>query len=197
MPLSHYDNLHTKIICIDIGVSTNTDFMRWVRPKSNVFPMDIDAARQMAKEKFFLHIEKPNRRMVFILEKEIVFFIMAEIEIQFQMLEAILEEIIASFFDAYGAIYQNFFSGMSNIFEGFKSTIIDSINRAQNNRVKWIQSKCNICREKYLVCVKKSIIENAESFPVSLVFQHGGHGLLIYLDSKFKTRGSEVVEITG
>ncbi|MHA1519595.1 MAG: hypothetical protein ACTSVZ_12280 [Promethearchaeota archaeon] len=198
MPLSIYENLPSKILCIDIGSDTNTDYMRWTRSaNANVFPMDIQAGRQMAKESFFLHIEKPDRRMVFIKDRGINFLIMADAEVQVQMLEAILEEIIATFFDAYGAIYQNFFTGMTSIFEGFKSTIVGSINNAQETRVRWVKSKCVICKQDYYICVKKSLIENAISFPVSLVFQHGGHGLLIYLDSKFKTRGNEIVEITS
>ncbi len=199
MPLSSYENLPSKILCIDIGsASTNTDYMRWTRTANeNVFPMDIQAGRQMAKEHFFLHLEKSDRRMVFIKDRGINFLIMAEVEVQIQMLEAILEEVINTFFDAYGTIYKNFFTGMKSIFDGFKSTINTSINEAQETRVRWIKSKCTICKQDYYICVKKSLIENAKSFPVSLVFQHGGHGLLIYLDSKFKTRGNEIVEITG
>ena len=198
MPLSSYENLPSKILCIDIASESNTDFMRWTRTANeNVFPMDIKAGRQMAKEHFFLHIEKPDRRMVFIKDRGIIFLTMADAEVQIQMLEAILEEIIKTFFDAYGTIYKNFFTGMTSIFDGFKSTIITSINQAQETRVRWIQSKCSICDQNYYVCVKKTLIENAKSFPVSIVFQHGGHGLLIYLDSKFKTRGNEIVEITS
>ncbi|WP_457557289.1 hypothetical protein [Candidatus Harpocratesius sp.] len=197
MPLASYEHLQNSILCIDIGLDTNTNFVRWTSPTTNVFPMDIEAARKMAKEKFFLHIEKPNRRMVFIKDRGIIFFIMAEVEIQYQMMEAILEECIEQFFNSYGAIYQNFFSGMTSIFEGFKTTMNSNIENAQKNRIKWIQSKCPVCQENYYVCVRKTLIENASSFPVSIVFQHGGHGLLIYLDAKFHTRGSEVVEITG
>ncbi|MHA1776179.1 MAG: hypothetical protein DRO88_07955 [Promethearchaeia archaeon] len=197
MPLTTYENLPQKILCIDIGLDNLTDFVRWTRANTNIFPMDIQAGRSMAKENFFLQIEKPDRRMVFIKKKKIVFLIMADVEIQYQMLEAILEVIIEEFFKSYGAIIDNFFSGMTNIFEGFKTTILRNIDVAQKERVKWIQSRCSICNTNYYICVRKSLITNAKSFPVSLVFKHGGHGLLIYLDAKFRTRGSEFVEITG
>lgn len=197
MPLMNYDKLPMNIHFIDIGLENNTDFVRWTRANTNIFPMDIQAGRAMAKENFFLQLEKPDRRMVFTKKRKIIFIIMADNEIQFQMLEAILEVVIDEFFKSYGAIIDNYFSGMTNIFEGFKTTMINNIEKAQKEKIRWIQSKCSVCNKNYHICVRKSLIEKAQSFPVSIVFQHDGHGLLIYLDAKFRTRGSEFVEITG
>jgi len=182
---------------VDIGIDANTDFVQWIQPQKNIFRMEIIAAREMALEKYYLHIEKPNRRMVFIKRSNLVFMIIAVEEVQYQLLEAILEQVIASFFELYGEIYRAFLTGMSNIFDGFKAVIPTLFNEAQNNRIKWIQAQCAMCQKTYYICVKKTLISEAKSFPVSLVFQHGGHGLLIYLDSTFKTRGIELVEITG
>jgi len=189
--------LESLILCVDIGLDANTDFVQWIQPQKNIFRMDIIAAREMALEKYYLHIEKPNRRMVFIKDSNVVFLIIATEEVQYQLLEAILEQVISTFFNQYGEIYRSFLIGMRNIFDGFKPIIPGLFEEAQKNRIKWIQANCSMCQKNYYICVKKSLITEAKSFPVSLVFQHGGHGLLIYLDSTFKTRGIELVEITG
>ena len=120
-------------------------------------------------------------------------FIICTVEtIQYQLLEAILEETIDQFFESYSGIIEDplLLSGMTSSFSGFKMLIAEIFEQAQRKRVKWLRTECKICKEKKKICVKKSLITNAKSYPVSLVFEHEGHGLLLYIDNTRKIMAS-------
>ncbi|MHA1746951.1 MAG: hypothetical protein ACTSWW_13195 [Promethearchaeota archaeon] len=201
--LTRIKNIEKLIQCVDISITTDTttDLMRWVRssPPANVFRMDLITARKFAKEEYFLHIEKADRRLVYIKKDFLVFIIVSDEKLQFQLLEAILEVIVAEFYQAYGEICNDavLLAGMKNILAGFLNTTVASFDIAQENNVLWISSFCGICNKRHMVAVRKSLIKNAVRHPVSLVFEHEGHGLLIYIDSQFQVRGQEVVQLTG
>ena len=199
--LPRIKNLEKLIQCVDISISTDasTDLMRWVRPNTNVFRMDLLTARKLAQEEYFLHTEKADRRLVYIKKDLLVFIIVSDETVQFQLLEAILEVIIAEFYQAYGEICENkvLLAGMKNVLIGFLKTTVASFDVAQDNNIRWLSSFCGICNRRHMVAVRVSLIVNAVRHPVSLVFKHEGHGLLIYVDSQFQVRGQEVVQLTG
>lgn len=195
--LKKYEHLEDFIHCVDIGIDNNTDLVRWTRPQTNIFRLEMLHAREMAKPGIYLHIEKSNRRTVFIRKEKIVFIIVADESVQYQLLEAILEVTMKSFFDSYEDLLSGFLTGMTNMFGGFQSLITPLFAKALKENVHWISAHCNVCKANHSVCVKKSFINNAPRYPASIVFKHEGHGLLIYIDGDFKIRGQEVVEITG
>ena len=41
------------------------------------------------------------------------------------------------------------------------------------------------------------MIENADSYPVPIVYVHEGHAILCFIDQNFHHRGVELVNITG
>ena len=41
------------------------------------------------------------------------------------------------------------------------------------------------------------MIEQADSFPVPIVYHHEGHATLCYIDKNFEVRGVELVNTTG
>ena len=43
----------------------------------------------------------------------------------------------------------------------------------------------------------ESFIENAESYPVPLVYNHKGHAILCFIDKNYDIRGVELVNVTG
>ena len=195
--MKKYENLEKFIHCVDIGINENTDLVRWTRPQTNIFRLEMLSARQMAKPDIFLHIEKSNRRTVFIRKDKIVFIIVADDSVQYQLLEAILEVTLSSFFSSYKDLLSGFLTGMTNMFGGFQSSIPPLFEKALKENIKWISARCSICGANHSVGVKKSFIQNAPRYPASIVYEHEGHGLLIYIDGDFKIRGQEVVEITG
>jgi len=192
-------NLSSQIQVVDIGLDENTDLFRWMGHNGTVFRLDINSTRKIAQENFYLHLERTDRRMVFISKNNIKFLIISDNSVQFQLLEAYMEEIIDRFFNSYKEICQNpvLLRSMSNAFGGFAVLLPKIFEDACKNRIKGIVAYCAICKRKHDVIVRKTLITEADHHPVSLVFEHQGHGLLIYIDSHFRVRGQEVVQITG
>ena len=199
MAPTYYNNLEGLIQYVDIGKNDNLDLVRWKGRNSKVFPLDVLTARQNAKDEYFQHIEKSDYRMTYIKKNEIIFLISSDQNVQFQSLEAILEEVMKEFFEGYADIINDpvLLSGMVSSFTGFKSLIPETFNEAIQNRVKWLEVNCKICQNVKPICIRKTLVTESKSFPVSLVFEHEGHGLLIYIDRHFRLRGQEIVQISG
>lgn len=181
---------------IDIGAEPNLDLVRWVNNTSAVFRLDILAARAAASN-FYQKMDKNHVRMVFIKQNALVFVISADESIQYQLLEAVLEEIIKDFAETYGSICGDTVSGCITLYDGYLVRIPELCKKAESTSVQWVKANCRGCKADFDICIKKSFIQNAKNFPVSIVFFHRGHGILIYLDANTKVRGAELVDITG
>ena len=84
------------------------------------------------------------------------------------------------------------------MFNPFRKNIEKIIQNFQNlNLVKVINVECMVCEKLLPLIVKVSLIENAESYPVPIVFDHLGHSILCYIDKNFHVRGIELVNKTG
>jgi hypothetical protein len=188
----------SQINYIDICLENNIDLVRW-QNKSQNFPVDILNGRKNACENIFKHNEANDRRTAFTkLHGKLhtcIFIIGSSHKVQFQILEAVIEEISAAFIEYYGEIPVNLLA--SGILNGFLPLIPELVATAQKTRIKWIRARCNICNTDLKIAVKKSLIKNAKSYPVSLVYLHEGHALLVYLDSEFHIRGAENADISG
>lgn len=188
-------DLEKLIFYIDISTIKNTDIFRWAGPVGVMFPVDILSARTDALADVFRHHENKNRRMVFIKKPPYTYIIGADNTVQFQVLEAIIESVIAKFNQNYGQLPVDLLiHGMANAFAEWIPKIFTEVHQTG---IKWIQTKCIGCHEDHQIAVKKSLIDNAKSYPISLVFVHRGHGLLLYLDKNFQIRGAEIVDMTG
>jgi hypothetical protein len=186
-----------KIHYLDIGIDSNTDMIRWAPISQTVFRLDILAARATARETHFLRLEKSGSRTVFRKKNGLTFVIAADESVQFQLLEAILDEVMSQFFEIYGSICCDILTGMTNMFEGFQFKIPEIIAYVENEKVVWVRAECKVCSENHKVCIRRSLIQKAKDYPVSIVFMHLGHGLLLYIDANFRVRGAELVDITG
>jgi hypothetical protein len=84
------------------------------------------------------------------------------------------------------------------MFQGFKAILKNIIlNFADLGLVKRIQVECRVCNAVLPLFVKVSMIENADSYPVPIVYVHEGHAILCFIDQNFHHRGVELVNITG
>ena len=190
------EELSKLIHYVDIGMDLNTDLTRWIRPLAKTFHIDIMSCRASATDEYYQRIEKSESRILYIRKNQITFIISSSPSIQFQMLEAILDDIIFNFFHSYGEICSTITCGDSNLYDGFQM-LIPSILEDTKEKIRWLRVPTKICITPLKVCVKKSLIENATHFPVAIVYFHRGSGILIYIDAKFKVRGAEIVSITG
>jgi hypothetical protein len=189
------ENISNHVHYIDISTEIKTDILRWSTKNTPMFPIDIMNARQDAVEGSYQVNDMKTRRIIYIKKEPFTFIISGDPSIQFQHLEAILDGIMEEFLKNFKEIPIDLLVG--GMAEGFLNVIPDLINNAKKIRTKTIRTSCRICNKTYAIIVKKSLIEKATSYPVSLVFFHHGHGLLIYIDKDFQVRGAEIVELTG
>jgi len=163
------------------------------------FDLDLNIVRDNKTEGIFFHKDKGNMKIVYIRKHNLIYTVGTSPKVQFQLLEALLEHIDLKFNEMYDVevilSYGNF---SPSIFNGFKEIIEDIIkNFADLDLVKRIHVECRVCGTVLPLFVKKSFIENAESYPVPIVYTHQGHAILCFIDQNFQHRGVELVNITG
>lgn len=163
------------------------------------FDLDLNIVRDNKTEDIFFHKDKGNMKIVYIRKHNLIYTVGTSPKVQFQLLEALLEHIELKFNEMYDVevilSYGNF---SPSIFNGFKEIIEDIIkNFADLDLVKRIHVECRVCGTVLPLFVKKSFIENAESYPVPIVYTHKGHAILCFIDQNFQHRGVELVNITG
>lgn len=143
-------------------------------------------------------MNKGDVKIVYIKKNSFIYIIGGHISVQYQILEALIEHLSIKFIEIYGDVLKEIFDiGTDDFFKDFISKIENSIKHIPNQIGKIINAYCRICGEYVNVYVKDSLIEDAEDYPVALVYMHHGHSLLLYIDADFKVRGAEIVSITG
>ena len=172
----------------------------WKPPASfRRFDLDLNIVRGNKTTNIFFHKDKGNMKIVYIRKDDLIYIAGSSPQVQYQLLEALLEHIDLKFNETYDAkvilSYGNF---SPSIFSGFKDIIEEIIrNFADLDLVKRIHVECRVCNQVLPLFVKKSFIKNAESFPVPIVYNHEGHAILCFIDQDFHHRGVELVNITG
>ena len=163
------------------------------------FDLDLNIVRENKTTDIFFHKDKGNMKIVYIRKNNLIYTVGSSVEVQFQLLEALLEHIDLKFNETYDIevilSYGNF---SPNIFISFKE-VIEAILRdfAKLDLVERIHVECRVCNKVLPLFVKKSFIQNAESYPVPIVYVHAGHAILCFIDQDFHHRGVELVNITG
>ena len=163
------------------------------------FDLDLNIVRENKTTDIFFHKDKGNMKIVYIRKNNLIYTVGSSVEVQFQLLEALLEHIDLKFNETYDIevilSYGNF---SPNIFISFKE-VIEAILRdfAKLDLVERIHVECRVCNKVLPLFVKKSFIQKAESYPVPIVYVHAGHAILCFIDQDFHHRGVELVNITG
>ncbi len=181
---------------------SNDEFtiFEWKPPKSyKSYMLDLNIVKQNRMSNIFFHLNKGNLKIVHIRKGNLIYSAGSTNEIQFQLLEALIEYISKEFYEVwdvdYVLSYENF---TPSIFHPFKKNIEDIVERFHKlDLIKVINVECMVCNKILPLIVKISLIENAESYPVPIVFDHVGHSILCYIDKNFSVRGVELVNKTG
>jgi len=184
-----------------INISTD-DFtiFEW-KPKRSYksFILDLNILKQNPMSDIFFHMNKGNLKIVHIRKGNIIYSAGSTIEMQFQLLEAIIEQVSIEFNKKYAVdyilSYDNFSPGIFNKFEVEIENMLSNFEGL--DLVKVINIPCMVCNVVKPLIVKKSFIKNAESYPVPIVYTHDGHAILCFIDKNFDVRGVELVHITG
>ncbi len=197
--MSLYDNVDTNIQFINIS-SQDLTLLEWKPPRSfKSFVLDLNIVKAYATDNIFFHIDKGNMRIVHIRKGNIIYSIGSNNNVQFQLLEAILNKINEEFNEIYDInVIFSYGNVTPNMFKAFKPRIDNILlNIKELNLTIKVDVYCRVCEKLIPVLIKRRTIETAESFPVPIVYIHNGHALLLYIDAKYAVRGQELVDITG
>jgi hypothetical protein len=172
----------------------------WKPPRSfKSFVLDLNVVRLNPVDNIFFHMSRGNMKIVHIRQEGIIYTIGSTNKIQFQLLEALIEKISIVFHEIYDVKYILSYGNFDiSIFRDFNKHLEEIIRDFDNlNLVRTISVPCMVCKTPKKLIVKKSFIENSESYPVSLVYMHDGHSILCFIDKNYDVRGVELVNITG
>ena len=194
---------YTKILQNLEFVNISTDeftIFEWKPPRSlKSYILDLNVVKQNPVSNIFFHLFRGNMKIVHIRLNNLIYTTGSNIEIQFQLLEALIEQVSKIFNEIYDIDsyikYGNFSTGVFNPFKEEINNIIKNFNSL--DLVNEIKVPCRVCNTVLQIIVKKSFIENAESYPVPLVYTHKGHAILCFIDKNYAVRGVELVNITG
>ncbi len=181
---------------------SNKEFtlFEWKPPNSyRRFDLDLNIVKENVMSDIFFHRDKGNMKIVFIRKNNLLYTVGSSPQIQYQLLEALLEQVDMEFNEMYDiGVILSYGNSNSNIFNGF-TEIIDNIikNFGELDIVKRIHVECRVCKTVLPLFVKRSFIDNAESYPVPIVYMHKGHAILCFIDQNYQHRGVELVNITG
>jgi hypothetical protein len=197
--LIDFKNILKKLEFINISTDDFTIF-EWKPERSyKSFILDMNILKQNPMRNIFFHVNKGNLKIAYIRYDNQICSAGADTDMQFQLLEALIEEVHKLFNETYdvGYIlsYGNFSSG---IFNKFKTQVNEIIANFEKLRlVKVINIPCPACNKTLPLIIKNSFIKNAESYPVPIVYTHNGHAILAFIDMNFNVRGVELVNMTG
>jgi len=172
----------------------------WKPPRSfKSFILDMNIIKENKVSDIFFHINKGNLKIVHIRKHNLIYSVGASKEVQYQILEALLEEIDKQFNEIYDLdVILSFSTTNAAIFKPFKQEIEQIIENFHSlHLVKKVDVLCRVCKATLPMYIKKSIMENETSFPVPLVYIHKGHAIVTYIDQDFVVRGVELVHINS
>ncbi|TFF99755.1 MAG: hypothetical protein EU541_04105 [Promethearchaeota archaeon] len=172
----------------------------WKPPQSfKNYDLDLNIVKKYATSGVFFHIDKGNSKIVHIKSGQVIYTVGSSNKVQYQLLEALLEYIVKRFNEIFDLdvilSYENVSKNMFNSFKSEVEKILENFNEL--DLIETIKARCRVCDKILSIHVKKSFIENADDFPVPLVYEHAGHAILIFIDRNFDVRGVELVNTTG
>ena len=181
---------------------SNDEFtiFEWKPPRSyKSFILDLNIVKQNPASNIFFHISKGNMKIVHIRINNLIYTAGSNNKVQFQLLEALIEKVSVEFNIKYDVeSYISYGNFSTTVFKSFNDNIEDIIAGFNDlGIVKELKVPCMVCNTVLPIIVKKSFIENSESFPVPLVYIHNGHAILCFIDKSYDIRGVESVNITG
>jgi hypothetical protein len=194
-----YSQILQNLEFINISTDEFTIF-EWKPPRSyKSFILDLNIVKQNPASNIFFHISKGNMKIVHIRINNLIYTAGSNNLVQFQLLEALIEKVSIEFNVKYDVeSYISYGNFSTTLFNSFNENIEDIIsNFDELGTVKELKVPCMVCNTILPIIVKKSFIENSESYPVPLVYTHKGHAILCFIDKSYDIRGVELVNITG
>lgn len=194
-----YSRILQNLQFFNISTDKFTIF-EWKPPTSyKSYVLDLNIVKKNPVSNIFFHIFKGEMKIVHIRLKNLIYTAGSNNEVQFQLLEAFIEQVSVVFNEKYDIEsyikYDNFSITSFTSFKDEIDNIIQTFNSLK--LVKDLKVPCMVCNGVLTVIVKRSFVENAESYPVPLVYNHKGHAILCFIDKNYDIRGVELVNVTG
>ncbi len=199
-----YKTIPSNIYFISIYKDNNTIFNWKSENCVKHFFFDLLNTQQTGLTKridIYHHIDKGDVKIVYLKSSKmnLTFIAGANEELQFQILEALLDYLQEQFLIKYGTLLENLGeqgTGNNKLFNDFNSVIENSLTNFQTlNLITFTTLFCNACKANHTLAVKKSLIQKAKGGNIPLVYTHSGVTLLVYLDHEFNVRGVEIVNL--
>ncbi|MBN1802968.1 MAG: hypothetical protein JW891_15775 [Candidatus Lokiarchaeota archaeon] len=193
-------NYETDISFINISHGDSTLFEYKPPASFKSFSLDLNVIKQNKINDIFFHLNRGNSKIVYIRKDNLVYSIATEVEkIQFQVLEAIIEQVIKEFNATFEIDIILSYSTISpSIFTAFKDEVVKILVDFDSlELIKKVAVFCRICDTTHFIHVKRSFIDNKDAYPIPLVYTHLGHSIMCYIDKNYQVRGVELVHITG
>jgi len=167
--------------------------------KSFILDLNIIKENTSAATDIFFHINKGNMKIVYIKMDSLIYSIGSDQDVQYQILEALLEKVHEKFNEIYDVkVIFSYGNVTASIFKNFANEINEILkNLKELDLFRKVDVLCSVCKKVHHLYLKKSIMTQATSFPVPIVFHHRGHAVVCYIDQNFVVRGVEWVNTTG
>ena len=194
------ENLINKINYINISDNDHTLF-EWTKfrtPQSYV--IDLNHIRKNEVEDVYFHIEKSDMKIVYLRKENIIYTVSTQKILQYQILEAILDQIDSKFHETFDvSVIISYGSYSTTAFNHFKDIIENEIlNKFHTNgSLKDLLIYCKTCKKSFHLFIKRNEIDTQKAFPVPIVYSHEGHAIICFIDKNFVLRGTKEVRITG
>lgn len=193
-----YKFLRSHLIYFNISREDHTIF-EWKPNGSNrSYILELNYIRKNVIKDVFFHIERNNEKFVYIIKDNLIFALSSANKIQFQTLEAFIEQIVDKFIEIYDMEVIFSFDVSSNYFKSFKNNIEELlINFYALDVVRKVDILCKTCGKLLPLIIKTKIIEESKNFPVPIVYRHDGHAIICFIDKNFVLRGVKPVVVSG
>ena len=194
-----FDLSNIEFINISKVDGMQNDIFQWTNIESSIrkYTLDIIAIKTQVKStEIFYQVKRNSTKVTFIQKGNLIYIIAGKEFIQFQLLEAIIDEIMLNFQNFYGDLVNDYTEELNDLFTGFSEIIIDIIQNI-NSKIKYVKINCKACKKMINICIKNTLVTEASLYPVNIVYIHNGHGILLYIDKNFMVRGAEIVKISG
>ena len=184
---------------INISDERHTLF-EWTKDwSSHHYIFDLNRIRKNEVKNVYFHIEKSDTKIAYI-KKELIYVVSANKSLQYQILEAILDQIDSKFHETFDlSVIKSYGSVSTSAFKHFKHVIETDIltNFHKHELLKDLLVYCKTCKKSFHLFIKKNEIETQKTFPVPIVYSHEGHAIICFIDKNFALRGTKFVRITG
>ncbi|HMF32905.1 MAG TPA: hypothetical protein VKK79_15890 [Candidatus Lokiarchaeia archaeon] len=203
-----YPTLADEILFLNIGRGDD-DFFNWKQPASSkVFTrLDVLALRAYPGEpEYFLRFKDARHETKTVIKQfvpegttatqSVTFIAVAELGCQFQIIEAFIEYLAKLWFSHYSFSTMETASS-EDMFAGFRRIVDDAFTEVPKRCLEKCQVFFKPVNQIVDVFVKKSLVTQASSLPVALVFEHEPYHMLLFLDAKFKVREQKLVDYSG